>query len=114
MVASCDGYIFTDYRWSFHATVDVYREAWMPTNCIGVRGDKGQVARLLNIPTLLFDDKEENIDRVRRYKVGHELNGVVVRRGRKRKRGVEPGYECIINDPYKWVARLRHFTQQHL
>ena len=65
MISECDGHIFTDVRHSHSQEVDVYREPWMQPNCIGVVGDKGQVAQLLRKPALLFDDKEENIDDLR-------------------------------------------------
>ena len=53
-IAELDGYIFTDYRVGYRRTVAVYRENWMEMNCVGVRGDKGQVAQLIGKPTLLF------------------------------------------------------------
>ena len=32
-----------------------------PTSCVGVSGDKGQVASLLRRPAIFFDDKEDNV-----------------------------------------------------
>ena len=61
MVNECEGYVFTDYRVSRHHSVDVYREQWMKTNCVAIRGDKGQVAALLGKPCLPFDIKEETL-----------------------------------------------------
>ena len=87
MIAECDGHIFTDYREGWHRTVDIYREDWMQKTCIAVRGDKGQVAKLLEMPCLLFDDKEDNIRTVlKRNTRENPLNGVIVRRGRKARR----------------------------
>ena len=110
LVAECDGYIFTDHRAGFYGNVDVYRDPWMPLNCIGVRGDKGQAADLLKKPVLLFDDGEENIDRMRiRSRDSTPLNGILVRRGRKSHRLVPPSYACL-NDPREWVQICRRFA----
>ena len=113
LVAECAGYIFTDYRTGFHESVDVYRDPWMPLNCIGIRGDKGQAADLLKKPVLLFDDKEENIDRMRiRSRDSTPLSGILVRRGRNSHREVPPSYVCS-NDPREWVEICRHFGSRY-
>ena len=57
MINECDGHIFTDYTTGHHRNVDIYKEPWMPTRCIGVKGDKGQIASLMRKPVLLFDDR---------------------------------------------------------
>ena len=44
MIAELDGLIFTDCRAGRRAHVDVYRERLMTQNCVGITGDKGQVA----------------------------------------------------------------------
>ena len=109
MVAECDGHIFTDYREGYHCDVDVYREPWMESNCVGIRGDKGQVADLMRKPVLLFDDREENIDLVRlRSSPNLYLDGVLVRRGQNADIPVPPGYLCY-NDPREWVQICRRF-----
>ena len=109
MVAECQGHIFTDFPEGWHRSVDVYREPWMPPSCIGFRGDKGQVARLIGLPTLLFDDKEEVIDLLRRRSTPEiPLDGIVVRRGRKLDWGVAPGYR-IANDPDTWLAICQEY-----
>ena len=64
-IAMLDGYIFTDFRECWRDQVDVYREPWMMTKCIGIRGDKGHAAELFNRPGVLFDDKEFNVGIVR-------------------------------------------------
>ena len=81
----------------------------MESNCVGIRGDKGQVADLMRKPVLLFDDKEENIDLLRsRSSSDRPLDGVLVRRGRNACRPVRPGYVCE-NDPRVWVQICRKF-----
>ena len=81
----------------------------MESNCVGIRGDKGQVADLMRKPVLLFDDKEENIDLLRsRSSSDRPLDGVLVRRGRNAGRPVPPGYVCE-NDPRVWVQICRKF-----
>ena len=85
MIAECDGYTFTDYDVGMHPSVDIYRESWMDINCIGVRGDKGQLAQLTRKPCILFDDKERNIDLLRSRSTKEcPLDGVVIRTGGKR------------------------------
>lgn len=83
-INSMDGYIFTDYSESWRGHVEVYRENWMPTQCIAIWGDKGQAAELLGTRAILFDDKEDNIDLLRaRSTVRNKLDGVVVQMGKK-------------------------------
>ena len=113
MVAECDGHIFTDYPLGHQRSVDVYRESWMGSNCVGVRGDKGQVAELMRKPVLLFDDKEDNIDLLRlRSSSESPLDGVLVRRGKKAGRSVPPGYLCE-NDPREWVQICIRFGRAY-
>ena len=110
MVKECEGCIFTDYREGFHRTVDIYRESWMSPDCIAVRGDKGQVAKLLRRPTILFDDKEDNVSALRRRSTNEcFLDGVVVRRGRKRYKEVRPGF-AVENECAKWADIVHLFS----
>ena len=110
MVNECAGYIFTDYREGRHPSVDVYRESWMLPNCIGIRGDKGQAAKLLNRPVILFDDKEENIEKLRqRSSATIPLDGVLVRRGRKKHRAAGHGY-IVANECEDWSHIVRNFS----
>lgn len=110
MVASCDGHIFTDYRVGHHKSIDVYREDWMKLNTIGVRGDKGQIAKLMNKPVLLFDDQEDNIRGLRRRSSDAYLDGVVVRRGTKANEPVDPGF-VVENNCKEWVGIVRRFAE---
>ena len=109
MIAELDGFIFTDYRHGRGAYVDVYRERWMTPNCVGIRGDKGQVASLLGRPAILFDDKEENV-RLLRARSTQEctLDGVVVRRGPKAYDPVEYGF-VELNNCNDWVTAIEAF-----
>ena len=78
---------------------------------IGVKGDKGQIAKLMNKPVLLFDDREDNIERLRqRSSADAYLDGVVVRRGRKAHRRVNPGF-VIENNCNEWVNIVRRFAE---
>ena len=117
MISECDGHIFTDVRHSHSQEVDVYREPWMQPNCIGVVGDKGQVAQLLRKPALLFDDKEENIDDLRsRSTVQCILDGILVRRGRKMHRRALPGYIVTYAGPIedRWCGMMEDFLSSHI
>ena len=112
MVSECDGHIFTDYREGYHRTVDVYREPWMPSSCIAVSGDKGQVAQLFGKPVVLFDDKEANIDTLRRRStLDCPLDGVVVRRGRKSRQSVRSGYQ-VANDIDSWLGTVEALVSE--
>ena len=119
LIHECDGYVFTDYPTSRHLSVDVYQDAWMidlarerfrdPSMCIGVRGDKGQVAALIGKPCIMFDDQEDNIDLLRERSTDRvPLDGFVVRRGRKHSRAVSEGFSCT-TDCGLWPGLVRRF-----
>ena len=109
LINNMHGYIFTDYRECWRNTVEVYRENWMGMNCIAIRGDKGQAAELLNKPSLLFDDKEDNIDLLRaRSTPLNKLDGVVVRMGKKRRYNVARGYVANYHDDH-WEGLIADF-----
>ena len=119
LIHECDGYVFTDFRVGWHASVDVYQDAWMidlarerfrdPSMCIGVRGDKGQVAALTRKPCIMFDDKEENIDLLRERATDRvPLDGFAVRRGRKHGRAVFEGFKCT-TDCELWPGLVWQF-----
>ena len=111
MVDECKGYVFTDYRDGFYRTVDVYKEDWMMDNCIGVKGDKGQVAALFGLPCVLFDDKEDNIRTLRKRSTPETpLDGVVIRRGRKFRNFIETGFTGSSNCQ-DWVDIVKRFSQ---
>ena len=111
LIDELDGYIFTDIPAGWTNTVDVYREPWMGPKSVGVKGDKGQVASLLRSPTILFDDKEENVDLLRaRSTVDCTLDGFIVRRGRKAHDPVAHGYEDLdLNNCNDWVTAVQAF-----
>ena len=93
LVDQLDGFIFTDYDKGRHNTVRIYRDTWMMPDTIAVKGDKGQIAQLLGIPCLLFDDKWQNIDLMReRSSKNCILEGVQVLRGYKAKYRPIEGY----------------------
>ena len=94
LMTELNGKIFTDYGVGCRKTVDIYREPWMKPDTIGVKGDKGQVAQLLGIPCLLFDDRKEHIDLVRaRSSIACKLEGIQVLRGRRA--GDKPTRGCV-------------------
>ena len=109
-VAEMDGVIFTDDRVGQHDYVDVYRESWFPKNTIAVKGDKGQIAAVLNKPALLFDDKEENVALFERASPWQ--TGFVVKRGRKARHHHTLGffYEA---DPRRWLDMITRFAKHH-
>ena len=75
MFNEMDGFIFTDFRERERAAVHVYQEDWMTMiscddkgcpkcDIICVEGDKGQVAELFDVPSIMFDDHEDNVRKV--------------------------------------------------
>ena len=107
-----DGVIFTEERASRERRIKVYREPWMPGNVIAVKGDKGQAAALLNKPCFLFDDKEDNIATLRLRQSQYKLDGIVVRIGRKRRFGVEQGFDST-QDPSAWLGIAADFVRNY-
>lgn len=113
LVYGCDGHIFTNIKTNRSNLVEIYQEEWMRRDslaCIGVRGDKGQIAKLLRKPVLIFDDKELNIDLVRGHATREvHMDGFLVRMGANARRFVPPGFETA-NDPYDWPLLLAEFA----
>ena len=77
MIALLDGYIFTDVLRNPVADISVYQDNWMRHLCedcivIGITGDKGQAAHILDKPCILFDDKEDNLLQVIQARQGNE------------------------------------------
>jgi len=105
-----DGCVFTDVRKNDTDKFEVYRPKWYPETAIRITGDKSDISRFLNIPTLLFDDKEENITI---HSKGHRENkGVVVKRGRKARHQVLRGFKYC-PDWCLWAGMINEF-QKHL
>ena len=115
-VNEMDGFIFTDQRKAegrYYNQINIYREDWMGITCIGVKGDKGQVAELIGKPVVLFDDKEENIRLLRDRSTAHTvMDGVVVRRGNKCGKRIQPGFE-ICNEARLWAEMVKKFDRNH-
>ena len=105
-----DGYVFTDFRQPKGPQFNIYRPEGWPKNAIRLTGDKSAVSRFLNIPTLLFDDSEDNVDLHSR---GHWRNeGVVVKRGMK-------AYDRVYRHSYRyspdwrmWPGLIRDFQRR--
>ena len=90
MINEMDGFIFTDLRERERAAVHVYQEDWMETfshddkgrlkcDIVCVEGDKGQAAELFEVPSIMFDDQENNVRKV--MLAGPRNAGCVVRIG---------------------------------
>ena len=110
-VEQLDGYVFTDVRRFTGSEVKVYRDDDLPIDAIRITGDKACVSRLLDVPTVLFDDKEDAIDA---HRMGHPQNrGFVVKRGRKRCHRYWASDFDYAADPRMWVELVREFGLQH-
>ena len=104
------GVVFTDRPVSHDRYVEIYRSEWMGPRVIGFNGDKGQVAALMTRPTLIFDDKKENITLVR--KRGVESDGILVKRPNLRSNvSQESDFRCEA-DPYRWIPIIQDFCDQ--
>ena len=81
----------------------------MGPKCVGVKGDKGQVASLLRKPSLLFDDIEKNVQLLRdRSTRACPLDGFIVRRRPKATDPVQSGFEELSNCN-DWVTVVEAF-----
>ena len=116
----CRGYIFTDHndKRPNGSSVTVCRDAWMEresrVDCIRVNGNKGQVAALLGLPCILFDDKEGNVDLLEQYTTeAVPLCGVVVRRGGKYYRRVRGEHYARSYDSSEWAWMSKRFRYQY-
>ena len=91
----------------------------MPANFVGVSGDKGQVARLMGKPTLLFDNNIDNLNMLHSRADGsHQVCGMLVRRGRfaasasPRQYRMDPFADqyFMANDCNDWPGIVRRFN----
>ncbi len=106
---SVTGTIVTDYLSRYDSRyVTACRPADMRADFIALsNGDKGDAARLVNLPVLLFDDREENIIEVeRKGPVGSK--GILVSRHRQRyRRTVWPPPTEWKTKIYEWLTDLK-------
>ena len=112
-VSDTDGQIFVDYYDGWHKTMDIRFEAIERRDghfrSIHIRGDKGHAAQLFDVPVILYDDKESNIQAVIN-KGKHGSTGRVVRRGRKESYGIWNGWEHLVsNDPLAWKREIMNW-----
>ena len=112
MIMEMHGFIFTDFRVGWNNTIDVYRESWMPPNCIGVKGDKSQVAELLGRPTILFDDDVNNLDRLQARSTARKpMRGVLVESRHRRRWNVgQGGYYATEPNCIRWTNLVERFV----
>ena len=119
MIELLDGYIFTDIRHNQSSVVHVYQDSWMREICkrcivIGVRGDKGQVAQLLNKPAIIFDDREDNVRQVIAARHGNE--GVHVRLRRRFEHEWTHQDQCLFKvseSCAEWPIMSMQFRDSH-
>jgi hypothetical protein len=108
LVRQFDGYVFTDYRerWS-RTPLSATRPPGYPSNAIRLSGDKSDISRLLNMPTILFDDKESNADIHDQGNTGNW--SVVVKRGGKSHHNYRHGY-YYSSDVQQWPRIIEQFA----
>ena len=107
-ICSMDGYVFTDERESKWQRLRVYRDPRMPhaQHTIRVNGNKADVARLLCMPSMLFEDKEWPVTQHEEAYPGNR--GIVVKRGRKHSHPRLDGF-TYCNDPFTWPKLVTQF-----
>ena len=108
---AADIYLYTE---AIHheGPVCVYQVDGMPSNAICIDGDKGDVAALLGLPVLLFDDRERNLDDIIKKGVAG-CEGVLVRRGDASQREVRRDWRSrVINDPEDWIHQALGFIKR--
>ena len=108
---AADIYLYTE---AIHheGPVCVYQVDGMPSNAICIDGDKGDVAALLGLPVLLFDDRERNLDDIIKKGVAG-CEGVLVRRGDASQREVRRDWRSrVINDPEDWIHQGLGFIKR--
>ena len=72
----------------------------------------GDVAALLGLPLLLFDDRERNLDDIIKKGVAG-CEGVLVRRGDASQREVRRDWRSrVINDPEDWIHQGLGFIKR--
>ena len=104
-IAELDGYCFVDHRRSSRSLAVCYQEPWMSETTIGCTGTKGEFARLLQKPALLFDDRIENLAGLPKS----NCQGVLVP-SRPRDRAA---WHWVAISPAQWMTYSRHFLESH-
>ena len=109
--------IFTDTKENDSDQVDVYRvmeiNQGRDANIIGFTGNKGQAAELLERPSLMFDNREINIDRFTERSTSRKrMGGILVRVGSWRRKPYREGYQLNF-DAGLWSPLMRNFTQMY-
>ena len=119
MIELLDGYIFADIRYNHRPVVHVYQDNWVHEICercivIGVRGDTGQVAQLLNKPAIIFDDREDIVRQVIAARHGNE--GVHVRLRRRFEHEWTHQDQCLFKvseSCAEWPIMSMQFRDSH-
>ena len=106
------GAIFTDHDVHHHSSTDVYQSDWMPPWCVAVRADKVAVAQLFSQPSLLLDDREDNIaDFWWAASTEKPLAGALVRIGRYADDPCRELPLCISRAPEDWPSMVKSFQK---
>jgi hypothetical protein len=107
LIKEMAGFVFTDDKESKWQRLRVYRDARMPQeNIIRVSGNKADVARLLCMPSILFEDKERAVTQHEEAYPGNR--GIIVKRGRKHRHRRLDGF-TYGNDPSTWADSVTQF-----
>jgi hypothetical protein len=107
LIKEMAGFVFTDDKESKWQRLRVYQDPRMPQeNIIRVSGNKADVARLLCMPSILFEDKERAVTQHEEAYPGNR--GIIVKRGRKHRHRRLDGF-TYCNDPSTWADSVTQF-----
>jgi hypothetical protein len=117
-LASCDFLIFA--REPFNSDpdgrVDVSPDRDLPDKAIRIRGDKGDAARLLGVPVVMFDDRGDQLENILQKASDHSEAWLVERGEQQRRNQYWRKCNCTSNRPdgqFGWAAISRRFFHEH-
>ena len=117
-LARCDFLIFTDklVNPDRDERVEVYRDHVLPEKAIRITGDKGDAARLLGVPVVMFDDRRDQLEIILQKASDHSEAWLVERGKQKRRNQYWRECNCTSNRPdgqLGWAAISRRFFHEH-
>lgn len=114
----CDFLIFTDelVNPDQDERVDVYRDHLLPEKAIRISGDKGDAARLLGVPVVVFDDRGDQLEIILQ-KASYRSEALLVERREQKRRRHQywRDCKCMSDRPdgqLGWAAISRRFFHE--
>ena len=98
------GFIFCSEHEENHVKIDVRKRFDEPLSSMHLRGDKGDIARFLNVPVIAFDDHASKLDRIL-AKAQPGSKGILICRERRPRRREAAKYRTS-SDPSEWTMLI--------